>query len=212
MRSLIPERVKLIAVSKFHPVEAIQEAYDAGQRLFGENRAQELAEKAPRLPADIQWHFIGTLQRNKVKYIIPYVTMIQSVDSEALLREIVRQAERFDRKPDILLQYKIAREDTKSGLSREDLLSLTELYLSTPEWQERACLKGLMGMATQTENEAQIADEFGRMRQLQETLQKTYPQLSWTELSMGMSSDWQTAVRAGATMVRIGTAIFGQRT
>lgn len=211
IRQQIPTSVQLVAVSKFHPVEAVQEAYDAGQRLFGENRAQELAEKATQLPQDIQWHFIGNLQRNKVKYIVPYVSLIESVDSEALLTEIVKQAVRFDRQLRILLQYKIAQEDSKSGLDHDALLSLVEHYLATPEWQERITICGLMGMATLTDDGEQIRREFDLLRALQSELRATYPQISWDELSMGMSSDWPIAVAAGSTIVRIGTAIFGER-
>lgn len=211
IRSQIPEQVQLVAVSKFHPVESVREAYEAGQRLFGENRAQELAEKAPQLPEDIQWHFIGTLQRNKVKYIVPYVSLIESVDSESLLKEIVKQANRFDRQLRILLQYKIAQEESKSGLDHAELLALVDHYLATPEWRERITICGLMGMATLTADKEQIRHEFDTLRALQTELRERYSEISWDELSMGMSSDWPIAVEAGSTIVRIGTAIFGER-
>lgn len=211
VRSQIPEGVQLVAVSKFHPVSELLDAYEMGQRLFGENRAQELADKAPQLPQDVQWHFIGTLQRNKVKYIMPYVSLIQSVDSMSLIEEIVKQAKRFDRTVEILLEYKIAAEESKSGLTRTDLLELIDRYLDTPEWQERITIKGLMSMATLTDDQEEIRREFVSLRRLRDELRLLYPQIQWQELSMGMSADWHIAIEEGATMVRIGTAIFGPR-
>lgn len=211
VRSQIPEGVQLVAVSKFHPVSELLDAYEMGQRLFGENRAQELADKAPQLPQDVQWHFIGTLQRNKVKYIMPYVSLIQSVDSISLVEEIVKQAKRFDRTVEILLEYKIAAEESKSGLTRIDLLDLIDRYLDTPEWQERITIKGLMSMATLTDDQEEIRREFVSLRRLRDELRVLYPQIQWQELSMGMSADWRIAIEEGATMVRIGTAIFGPR-
>lgn len=211
VRSQIPEGVQLVAVSKFHPVSELLDAYEMGQRLFGENRAQELADKAPQLPQDVQWHFIGTLQRNKVKYIMPYVSLIQSVDSISLIEEIVKQAKRFDRTVEILLEYKIAAEESKSGLTRTDLLELIDRYLDTPEWQERITIKGLMSMATLTDDQEEIRREFVSLRRLRDELRLLYPQIQWQELSMGMSADWHIAIEEGATMVRIGTAIFGPR-
>lgn len=211
VRSQIPEGVQLVAVSKFHPVPELLDAYEMGQRLFGENRAQELADKAPQLPQDVQWHFIGTLQRNKVKYIMPYVSLIQSVASISLVEEIVKQAKRFDRTVEILLEYKIAAEESKSGLTRTDLLELIDRYLDTPEWQERITIKGLMSMATLTDDQEEIRREFVSLRRLRDELRLLYPQIQWQELSMGMSADWRIAIEEGATMVRIGTAIFGPR-
>ncbi len=184
IRSQIPEQVQLVAVSKFHPVESVREAYEAGQRLFGENRAQELAEKAPQLPEDIQWHFIGTLQRNKVKYV-PDVSLIESVDSESLLKEIVKQANRFDRQLRILLQYKIAQEESKSGLDHAELLALVDHYLATPEWRERITICGLMGMATLT------ADKESRyVTSLTRYVPYRRNYVSATPRSRGMSSPW----------------------
>ena len=211
LRREIPSQVELVAVSKFHPVEAIIEAYNAGQRLFGENRAQELVDKASQLPTDIRWHFIGSLQRNKVKYIVPYVSLIESVDSADLLKEVVKQSKRIAHPSHILLQYKIAQEESKSGLCEEDLRSLIDCYLAIPEWQQWVTICGLMGMATLTDDVTQIRHEFDTLRTLQTALKERYPQISWDKLSMGMGNDWPIAVEAGSTSVRIGTAIFGAR-
>lgn len=202
----LPENVTLVAVSKTHPVEKIQEVYDLGQRIFGENKVQELVEKAPLLPKDIQWHLIGHLQTNKVKYIAEFVDTIQSVDSEKLLTEINRQAEKFNRKIKVLLQVKIAEEDTKFGL---EISETKELFL---KWQQgnfpNVEITGLMGMATFTDDEAQIRREFSFLKRLFDQLSLQHPLQT---LSMGMSGDFPIAIDCGANSVRVGSAIFGER-
>ena len=209
--AMLPDGVRLVAVSKFHPVEELQEAYDAGQRLFGENRAQELIAKAPQLPEDIRWHFIGHLQKNKVRAIMPHVSVIESVDSVQLLQLIEKEAARIDRKVDVLLQLHVAQEETKSGFSVEEVLEAGEQGLLTCYDHVRVC--GVMAMASLTDDMEQVAQEFDLVR-------RTYLMLKdgcfddcadFFELSMGMSDDWQVAVKYGATLVRIGTAIFGPR-
>ena len=209
--AMLPDGVRLVAVSKFHPVEELKEAYDAGQRLFGENRAQELVAKAPQLPDDIRWHFIGHLQKNKVRAIMPHVSVIESVDSVQLLQLIEKEAARIDRKVDVLLQLHVAQEETKSGFSVEEVLEAGEQGLLTCYDHVRVC--GVMAMASLTDDMEQVAREFDLVR-------RTYLMLKdgcfddcadFFELSMGMSDDWQVAVKYGATLVRIGTAIFGPR-
>ena len=209
--AMLPDGVRLVAVSKFHPVEELQEAYDAGQRLFGENRAQEMVAKAPQLPDDIRWHFIGHLQKNKVRAIMPHVSVIESVDSVALLQLIEKEAARIDRKVDVLLQLHVAQEETKSGFSVEEVLEAGEQGQLTCYDHVRVC--GVMAMASLTDDMDQVAQEFDLVR-------RTYLMLKdgcsddcadFNELSMGMSDDWQVAVKYGATLVRIGTAIFGPR-
>ncbi len=207
----LPSGVRLVAVSKFHPVEELQEAYDAGQRLFGENRAQELIAKAPQLPKDIRWHFIGHLQKNKVRAIMPHVSVIESVDSVELLKLIEKEAARIERTVDVLLQLHVAQEETKSGFSVEEVLEAGEEGLLTCYPHVRVC--GLMAMASLTDDMEQVAREF-------DTVRRTYVMLKdscfddcaeFNELSMGMSDDWPVAVKYGATLVRIGTSIFGPR-
>lgn len=209
--SKLPENVKLVAVSKFHPIEALQEAYDAGQRLFGENRAQELVAKAPHLPNDIRWHFLGHLQKNKVRSIMPYVSVIESVDSVNLLKLIEKEAARIDRTVDVLLQLHVAQEETKSGFSIEEVLEAGEAGELTCYPHIHVC--GVMAMASLTDDMEQVAREFDLVRRTYLTL-KDGPfdeNEYFNHLSMGMSDDWQVAVKYGATLVRIGTAIFGNR-
>ncbi len=206
IKSTLPTDVQLVAVSKTHPVEIIQQVYDLGQRVFGENKVQELIEKNPKLPQDIQWHLIGHLQTNKVKYIAAFIDTIQSVDSEKLLIEIDKQAERNDRKIKVFLQVKIAEEDTKYGL---EIHEAKELFLNYLNGQfPNILILGLMGMATFTENKNQVKKEFSVLKHL-------FDQLSVTSqletLSMGMSDDYLTAIETGANSVRIGSAIFGYR-
>jgi pyridoxal phosphate enzyme (YggS family) len=211
IKSTLPDSVKLVAVSKFHSIKTVKEAYDAGQRIFGENRVQELTVKRSALPNDIEWHFIGTLQTNKVKYIAPFVTMIQSVDSLKLMREIDRQAEKCDRMIRVLIEVHIAGEDSKHGFSVEECKSLFSGDILKQFAHIQVC--GLMGMATFTDNTEQIRHEFGTLRKLfDETLSMPDVDRSvFCELSMGMSDDYQTAIGEGSTMVRIGTGIFGVR-
>ncbi|MEG0948144.1 MAG: YggS family pyridoxal phosphate-dependent enzyme [Bacteroidales bacterium] len=211
IRATIPAGVTLVAVSKFHPVEALQEAYDAGQRVFGESKVQELTAKEHSLPKDIQWHFIGHLQTNKVKYIAPFITMIHSVDSYRLLQEINKAAAKENRTIDILLQIHIASEQTKFGFSPEEV---TELLSTHPyaEWKHIR-IRGLMGMATFTDDTNRIRQEFRSLRDLFEQLKTRFfaSDPDFNELSFGMSDDYLIAIEEGSTMVRIGSSIFGVR-
>ena len=206
----IAGRAALVAVTKTKPVALLQQAYDAGCRRFGENRVQEMAEKQPQLPADVQWHQIGHLQTNKVKYIAPFVSLIESVDSLKLLEEIDRQARKHNRVIDCLLQVYIADEETKFGLSPQEV---TEL-LNSPALNELLNIRivGLMGIATNTDDKAQIRQEFCNLKMLFESLKSVErPNVSLHELSMGMSGDYLIALEEGSTMVRVGSAIFGSR-
>lgn len=207
----LPSGTRLVAVSKFHPVEELQEAYDAGQRFFGESRAQEFIAKAPQLPKDICWHFIGHLQKNKVRAIMPYVNVIESVHSIELLRLIEKEAARIDRTVDVLLQLHVAQEETKSGFSVDELLEAADEGLLTGYPHVRVC--GLMAMASLTDDMDQVAQEFDTVRRTYLTLKDGCFDESedFNELSMGMSDDWKIAIDHGATLVRIGTAIFGPR-
>jgi len=211
IRKQIPENVALIAVSKTKPISVIQEAYNAGQQIFGENRTQEITEKQPFLPKDIQWHFIGHLQTNKVKYIIPLVTMIHSVDSAKLLREINRQSEKNNRITDCLLQFSIATEESKFGFS----LSEAEEMLSGEEFKQMKNIRicGVMGMATFTDNQDLIRSEFKTLNRYFCVLKDKYfaNNDAFKEISMGMTDDYLIAIEEGSTMVRIGSAIFGKR-
>ena len=206
IKSRLPENVELVAVSKTHPTSAIQEVYDLGQKVFGENKVQELVEKYPLLPKDIQWHIIGHLQTNKVKYIAEFVDTIQSVDSEKLLKEINKEAGKYNRTIKVLLQVKIAEEDTKFGLEIEEAKSLFEKFVNGEF--ENIAITGLMGMATFTEDENQIKKEFSVLKSLFDELSKTR---KLETLSMGMSDDFPIAIECGANSVRVGSAIFGRR-
>lgn len=203
--------VQLIAVSKTQPIEEIQEAYDAGQRDFGENIVQEIERKKDELPQDINWHMIGHLQRNKVKYIAPYITMIHSVDSVRLLREINKEAKKNDRIIDVLLQVHIAAEDTKHGFDHSELIETLrdDAYLKL----KNIHVRGLMGMATFTDNEKVVKEEFYELKMLFDGLKKSFfkDQDSFNVICMGMSSDYPIAIQQGSNMVRIGSAIFGER-
>jgi PLP dependent protein len=203
----IPPHVKLIAVTKTYPLEVILEAYHAGHKVFGENRVQELTPKHQDLPQDIEWHLIGHLQSNKVKYIAPFVRLIHSVDSWKLLQEINKCGEKSHRIIDCLLQVHIAEEETKFGLSFEE----AEEILASKELQDmkHARLVGMMGMATLTEDTNQIRKEFRALKSFFEKSKVNNPQL--TILSMGMSSDYTIAIEEGSTMIRIGSSIFGSR-
>ena len=207
----LPKGVRLIAVSKFHPAEAVMEAYEAGQRLFGENKVQEMVAKQEVLPKDIEWHFIGHLQTNKVKYIAPFVTMIHSIDSLHLLTEVNRQAEKVGRVINVLLQIHIAHEETKFGMSFDECRAL----LNEGTWKQlnhvRIC--GLMGMATFTDDMGQVDREFAGLQAFFEELKGNWfaDDTAFKELSMGMTDDYPIAIRHGSTFVRIGTLIFGER-
>ena len=205
----LPSTVTLVAVSKFKPVEAIREAYDAGQRVFGENRPQELAAKAQVLPGDIQWHLIGHLQTNKVKLVLPYVTLIHSVDSERLLAAIDKEARAMGRTVDCLLEIHIAQETTKQGFLPEEAEALAAHIGEYPNVR----LRGVMGMATFTDDMAQVRGEFRHLHDIYIHLKETYFQDNpdFKELSMGMTDDYPIAVEEGSTIIRVGSAIFGAR-
>jgi PLP dependent protein len=211
LRTEIPTDVQLIAVSKTKPVSAVQEAYQAGQRAFGENKVQELVDKYEQLPKDIQWHLIGHLQTNKVKYIAPFVHLIHAVDSLKLLQEIDRQAQRNDRVIPCLLQFHIANEDTKFGLD----FSEAEELLQSREFIEMRNIQiaGLMGMATFTEDTDQIRDEFRNLNNYFHIIKSHYFKFNpeFRHLSMGMSGDYRIAIEEGSNMVRIGSTLFGSR-
>ncbi|MGM5630091.1 YggS family pyridoxal phosphate-dependent enzyme [Apibacter raozihei] len=202
----IPENVKLIAVSKTRSVEEIQAMYDAGQRDFGENKVQELTQKYPVLPKDIHWHQIGHLQKNKVKYIAPFIDLIHSVDSEELLQTINKEAKKNSRVISVLLQIKIAQEETKYGLSFDEALKL--LVEKESGKFEHVKIRGCMGMASFTDNINQIKEEFSSLNNFYVSHQKEF---DLTILSMGMSDDYPIAIECGSTMVRIGSKLFGPR-
>ena len=206
IKAQIPENVELVAVSKFHPIEKIKEVYDCGQKVFGENKVQELLTKVNELPADIQWHLIGHLQTNKVKYIAPFIDTIQSVDSEKLLIEINKEAAKNNRKIKVLLQVKIAEEETKYGLEIAEAKEIFSNYLEHK--YPNIEILGLMGMATFTDNKNQVKSEFLVLKSLFDEL-STFKKLE--TLSMGMSDDFALAIECGSTSVRIGSAIFGVR-
>ncbi|TDS17747.1 YggS family pyridoxal phosphate-dependent enzyme [Sphingobacterium paludis] len=210
-KELQPIGVTLVAVSKTKPVEDIQEAYDAGQRVFGENMVQEMMEKYEALPKDIAWHLIGHLQTNKVKFIAPFVSLIESVDSLKLLKEIDKHGAKHDRVIDCLLQVYIADEDTKFGLDHAELIEL----LRNEEFAalKHVRIRGLMGIATNTDNDKVIKDEFYELKMLFDGIKASFyrQEDSFSILSMGMSSDYQLAVENGSNMVRLGSTIFGKR-
>lgn len=211
VRATLQPGVELVAVSKFHPVEALQEAYAAGQRVFGESHVQELVAKQEVLPKDIVWHFIGHLQTNKVKYMAPFVSLIHAVDSLKLLREIDKQAAKVDRVIDVLLQLHVAAEETKFGFTPDELLAM----LDAGEWRNFTHVRivGLMAMATNTDDTQQIAKEFDRVNATFQTARERYfaDNPAFKERSMGMSGDYLIAQAHGSTMVRVGSLIFGAR-
>lgn len=211
LRESIPSGVELVAVSKFHPVEALLEAYETGQRVFGESRANELCDKAKVMPADVQWHFIGHLQTNKVRQILPHVSLIHSVDSARLLSLINSEAARIGRRVAVLLQVHVAREETKYGFAPDELLELV-----TPQFvadMANVEIVGVMGMASNVDDEQRIREDFRLIRHTFDTLKKGPMSQcdSFTVVSMGMSHDWPIAVSEGADMIRVGTTIFGER-
>ena len=210
IRQELPPEVKLVAVSKFHPVEAIREAYAAGQRCFGENRPQEFARKVEDLKdlKDLEWHFIGHLQTNKLKLVLPYAHLVQSVDSQHLLDAIQDWGKANDKVVSVLLELHIGAEQTKQGFKEEEVLDI--LFRADKYKNIRFC--GLMGMATHTDCEEDIRADFARIADFRAYLQDLFPELTdFHELSIGMSEDWRIALDYGATIVRIGTAIFGER-
>lgn len=207
----LPDGVRLVAISKFHPNEYIEAAYEEGQRIFGESHEQELAKKVESLPKDIEWHFIGHLQTNKVKYIAPYIAMIEAVDSLKLLKEINKQAAKHDRVVKVLLELHIAEEETKYGLT----LDACRQLLEEGEWREMKNVQicGLMMMASNIDDESQIAAEFDTAAKFFDEVKEKYfaDSDAFCERSWGMSHDYQIAVKHGSTMVRVGTTIFGPR-
>lgn len=212
IKASLPNNVTLVAVSKTKPNQAIIEAYEAGQRIFGENKIQEMTEKFEVLPKDIQWHMIGHVQRNKVKYIAPYVSLIHGVDSFKLLQEINKQAKKHNRIIPCLLQIFIAKEETKFGLDKTELFEI----LNSEEFKalENISIKGLMGMATFTDNESIIRQEFISLKEIYDEVNQKFghlENLDITTLSMGMSNDYKIAIECGSTMIRIGSSIFGSR-
>jgi pyridoxal phosphate enzyme (YggS family) len=211
IKTQLPIGVELVAVSKTKPIQLLQDAYDAGQRVFGENRVPEMVEKSQALPQDIEWHMIGHLQRNKVKMIAPFVTLIHAVDSLRLLAEIDKEAKKNNRVIRVLLQFHIAQEQTKYGLDIDEARELlrSERYRSLQNIE----IAGVMGMATFTDDEVQIRTEFKSLKSKFDTLKSEFfsDQDSFREISMGMSGDYMIAVEEGSTMVRIGSSIFGSR-
>lgn len=207
----LPEGVRLVAVSKFHPNEAIEEAYKVGQRIFGESREQELSTKYETLPKDIEWHFIGHLQTNKVKYIAPYIAMIHAVDSYKLLAEIDKQAAKHNRVIPCLLEIHIAQEDSKYGFTFDTCRQMLE----EGGWKQlkHVCIAGVMGMGTNTDDEKEVEKEFHSLADFFRSLKQDYFSQtdSFKEISMGMSHDYQIAIKCGTTLVRVGSKIFGER-
>ena len=207
----LPQGVRLVAVSKFHPNEAIEEAYQGGQRIFGESKVQEMTAKYERLPKDIEWHFIGHLQSNKIKYMIPYVAMIHGIDTYKLLAEVNKQAGKAGRTVNCLLQIHVAQEETKFGFSPEECREM----LDAGEWKALAHVRicGLMGMASNTDNIEQINGEFRLLSSLFKEIKENWFADSdvFRELSMGMSHDYHEAIASGSTLVRVGSKIFGER-
>ena len=207
LRSQLPSHVTLVAVSKTKPVADLMEAYASGQRIFGENKIQEMVDKHQQMPKDVQWHMIGNVQRNKVKYMASFVDLIHGVDSEKLLNEINKQAEKHQRTINCLLQLKIAQEDTKFGISAE----AADTLLNSDHLKnlKHIAIVGLMGMASFTEETAQIKKEFNKLKTTFDRLKTTHPKLEI--LSMGMSGDFPLAIDCGSTMIRVGSRIFGAR-
>ena len=209
IKQTLPEGVRLVAVSKYHPAEMILDAYDGGHRIFGESHVQELVQKYEALPKGIEWHFIGHLQTNKVKYIAPFVSLIHAVDSEHLLKEIDKQAKKCGRIIPVLMQVHVAKEETKFGWLPDELLR----FMESGAWKqyENVSIEGLMCMATNTDDEAQIANEFEQARQLFQMVNAKWQDGKWKICSWGMSDDYPIAIEHGSNMVRIGSLIFGER-
>ena len=211
IKATVPEGVTLVAVSKTKPISDIQEAYDAGHRVFGENYPQEMRDKHEALPKDIQWHFIGHLQTNKIKYIIPYVTLIHSIDTANLLEAVNKEAKKHERVVDCLLQFHIALEETKFGLDLDEARELLDSEAFKQMENIRIC--GVMGMGTFTDDKEEVRKEFKHLKNIFETLKREYfaDQPQFKEISMGMSEDYPIAIEEGATLIRLGSKIFGPR-
>ena len=217
--SELPPEVKLVAVSKFHPAEDILAAYNAGQRRFGENRPQEFAAKAASLPSDIEWHFIGHLQTNKLKMVLPYASLVESIDSLRLLDAVEKWGSEHEKVIDVLLELHLGAEETKGGFTEEEIEYILSLdseaedagTLPPKAVYQHVRFRGLMGMATNTDDVSVVEADFARIEAFKKSLEDRYDLPDFTELSIGMSHDWPVAIRHGATIVRIGTAIFGPR-
>lgn len=211
IKATLPAGVRLVAVSKTHPADMLMEAYDAGQRIFGENKVQEMTAKSQVLPADIEWHFIGHVQSNKIKMMAPYVSVIQGVDTFDKLAEIDRQATKNGRHITCYLQLHIASEETKFGFSPDECTAM----LDEGKWKslQNITIGGVMGMATNTDDEAQVRREFGRLKEIFDSYKQKYfaGSADFNTISAGMSGDYELAIQAGSNMVRIGSAIFGER-
>ena len=210
LKTSLPAHITLVAVSKTKPISDLMEAYEAGQRIFGENKIQEMVEKHEQMPKDIHWHMIGHVQRNKVKYMAPFVSLIHGVDSLKLLKEINKQAEKHQRIIDCLLQIKIAEEDSKFGMKPEDAQEL----LTSSEFRslQNICIKGVMGMATFTDDDIQVQSEFNRLKSAFDALKRTeLSNFKPEHISMGMSGDYPIAIACGSNMIRVGSSIFGAR-
>lgn len=206
--SELPQGVRLVAVSKFHPLSKLMEAYSFGQRAFGENRPQEFAAKAVQMPADTEWHFIGHLQTNKLKLVLPYAWIVESVDTEHLLDAIEAWGERNERRTRILLEVHIGTEETKQGFTPEEIPPVLQRAADYPHVE----FCGLMGMASHTDDPEAVSADFARIKALFDRCRSEFPGLcSFRELSIGMSEDWQLAIKNGSTEIRLGTAIFGPR-
>ena len=208
----LPSGVKLVAVSKFHSVPELMEAYRAGQRCFGENRPQELAMKVPEMPSDIEWQFIGHLQTNKLKLVLPYASLVESIDSKRLLDSVNAWGKANGKVVPVLLELHLGAEETKGGFTDQEIIDILSEYVDADSAYSHVHIRGLMGMATNTDDEAVIDSDFSRIEAFKKNLDRMFPSLDgFTELSIGMSDDWQLALRHGATIIRVGTAIFGPR-
>ena len=201
-----------MAVSKFHSVPELMEAYRAGQRCFGENRPQEFAMKVPEMPSDIEWHFIGHLQTNKLKLVLPYASLVESIDSKRLLDSVNAWGKANGKVVPVLLELHLGAEETKGGFTDQEIIDILSEYVDADSAYSHVHIRGLMGMATNTDDEAVIDSDFSRIEAFKKNLDRMFPSLNgFTELSIGMSDDWQLALRHGATIIRVGTAIFGPR-
>ena len=201
-----------MAVSKFHSVPELMEAYRAGQRCFGENRPQEFAMKVPEMPSDIEWHFIGHLRTNKLKLVLPYASLVESIDSKRLLHSVNAWGKANGKVVPVLLELHLGAEETKGGFTDQEIIDILSEYVDADSAYSHVHIRGLMGMATNTDDEAVIDSDFSRIEAFKKNLDRMFPSLDgFTELSIGMSDDWQLALRHGATIIRVGTAIFGPR-
>lgn len=208
----LPPGVKLVAVSKFHGLPELMEAYDAGQRCFGENRPQEFALKVPQMPDDVEWHFIGHLQTNKLKLVLPYASLVESIDSRRLLDSVNAWGKANGKVISVLLELHLGAEETKGGFTEQEIINILSEYVSSDSAFSAVRFRGIMGMASHTDDESVIESDFSRIEAFKKRLDGMFPTLTgFTELSIGMSGDWPLALRHGATIIRVGTAIFGPR-